>query len=246
MGTRTRDGPGPVDGQNGQVNPPAGPPIAEHFLGALSPEQAGELWTIGARRRFPAGSVLFLEGDPPLEVLVVLSGELKVAVGSEDGRDLVLDVFGPGKLVGELSVIDGRPRSASITSLTTVEVLTVASGPFNEFLDRNPVLLRWLLVDIVDRLRTRVRHQLELGAGDALGRVCARLAELAERYGEPDGTAVRLQCPVSQADLAGWTGLSREAVVKVLRTLRQLGWVENQGPAITIRDLPRLRGRAIR
>lgn len=214
------------------------------FLGGLPAEDAEELRSLGARRRFPAGAVLFLEGDPAHEALVLLSGEVKVSVGSAEGKDIVLEVFEAGALLGELSVIDGRPRSATVSALTPIEVLAVAAGSFNDFLDRHPVVLRRLLIDVIGRLRTRVRHQLEFGAGDALGRVCARLADLADRYGAPQADAVVLQSPVNQSELAAWTGLSREAVVKALRALRQLGWIDVQGRLIVVRDPERLRGRA--
>lgn len=214
------------------------------FLGGLPAEDAEELRSLGARRRFPAGAVLFVEGDPAHEALVLLSGEVKVSVGSAEGKDIVLEVFEAGALLGELSVIDGRPRSATVSALTPIEVLAVAAGSFNDFLDRHPVVLRRLLIDVIGRLRTRVRHQLEFGAGDALGRVCARLADLADRYGAPQADAVVLQSPVNQSELAAWTGLSREAVVKALRGLRQLGWIDVQGRLIVVRDPERLRGRA--
>ncbi|HKY74676.1 MAG TPA: Crp/Fnr family transcriptional regulator, partial [Acidimicrobiia bacterium] len=153
-------------------------------------------------------------------------------------------VFEAGALLGELSVLDGKPRSATVTALVPVEVLAVAAGSFNEFLDRNPGVLRRLLVDVIGRLRSRVRHQLEFGAGDALGRVCARLADLADRYGEPDGDAVAVHSPLNQTELAAWTGLSREAVVKALRALRQLEWIDVSGRTFLVKDLERLKGRA--
>jgi CRP/FNR family transcriptional regulator, cyclic AMP receptor protein len=219
-------------------------PVLEHFLASLPEDLAAEFARLGARRRFPAGSALFVEGDPAHEVLVLLAGEVKVSVGSADGREVVLDVFEPGVLIGELSAIDGGRRSATVTALSPVEVLTVAAPAFDEFLDRYPQVLRLLLVGVIERLRTRVRHQLEFGAGDALGRVCARLAELADRYGEQAEGLVLIRSPVSQTDLASWTGLSREAVVKALRSLRRLGWVENTGRQFVIRDAERVRQRA--
>jgi CRP-like cAMP-binding protein len=214
------------------------------FLAQLRPAVAEELSALGARRRFPAGAVLFVEGDTAHEALVLLSGEVKVSVGSSEGKEIVLEVFEPGALLGELSVIDGQPRSATLTALTPIEVLAVSAESFNEFLDRHPAVLRRLLIDVIGRLRTRVRHQLEFGAGDALGRVCARLVALAERYGVPDGEAVVLRSPVNQSELAAWTGLSREAVVKALRALRRLEWIDVRGRTFVVRDLERLRGRA--
>jgi CRP-like cAMP-binding protein len=214
------------------------------FLAELPPDAAEELRRLGARRRFPAGAVLLVTGDPAHEALVLLSGEVKVSVGSAEGKEIVLEVFEAGALLGELSVIDGKPRSATVTALTPVEVLAVAAGSFNDFLDRHPKVLRRLLIDVIGRLRSRVRHQLEFGAGDALGRVCARLADLADRYGEPDGDVVVVHSPLNQSELAAWTGLSREAVVKALRALRQLEWVDVRGRTLVVRDLDRLRARA--
>jgi CRP-like cAMP-binding protein len=163
-----------------------------------------------------------------------------------EGREVILDVLEPGALIGELSAIDGEPRSATVVALSAVEVLAVAAASFNGFLDRHSDVLRQLLMEVIHRLRLRVRHQLEFGAGDALGRVCARLEELAGRYGQADGGAVIIRSPVSQSELAAWTGLSREAVVKALRALRQLGWIENRGRRIVIRDPDSVRERATR
>lgn len=215
-----------------------------HFLARLPPAAADELRRLAVRRRFPAGAVLFFEGDPAHEVLILLAGAVKVSVGSTEGKEIVLEVFEAGALLGELSVIDGRPRSATVTALRPVEVLTVAAGSFNQFLDRHPAVLRRLLIDVIGRLRSRVRHQLEFGAGDALGRVCARMADLADRYGVADGEAVAVNSPLNQSELAAWTGLSREAVVKALRALRQLGWIEVRGRTFVVRDRERLRQRA--
>jgi CRP/FNR family cyclic AMP-dependent transcriptional regulator len=162
------------------------------------------------------------------------------------GREVILDVLEPGALLGELSVIDGGARSATVSTLSAVEVLAIPADAFNEFLDRHPPVLRSLVVEVIGRLRIRTRHQLEFGTGDALGRICARLAEMAERYGRAEDGQVTQSSPVSQADLAAWTGLSRVAVVKALRVLRELGWIENRGRAIVIRELDQLRHRATR
>ncbi len=220
------------------------PTPAAGFLTRVGLECAAELTAMGTRRGYPAGAILFMEGDVAHEAVVLLEGDLKVVVGSADGRDVVLDVFGPGELVGEWSVIDGKTRSATVTALSDVEVLSLPAAPFRAFLDRHPEVREGLLLDTIGRLRAQVRHQLEFGAGDALGRVCARLVELADRFGYLDGETTVIHSPLSQADLAAWTGLSREAVVKAMRQLRSTGWISNRGPDITVHDLDRLRRRA--
>lgn len=227
-----------------QVQATAG---AEDFFARVGPDAAAGLQARATRRRYPAGAILFLEGDQAHEVLVVLDGDLKVVVGSATGRDVVVEIAGPGSLIGEWAVLDGKPRSASVTAVSPVEVLSIGAADFREFLTSHPDALTGLLLDTIGRLRHQVRHQLEFGAGDAVGRVCARLVQMAERYGEadsPGNNIILIKSPLSQADLAAWTGLSREAVVKSLRTLRQLGLIDNRGPDITVHDLERLRRRA--
>lgn len=221
-------------------------PTRAPFLKDIPEGIQAALRASGTRRRFPAGSAVFLEGEEAHEALVLLDGIVKITVTNLDGREVILDVVGAGSLVGELSAIDGQARSATATTLSPVEVLAVPCAAFVELMHREPVLMYRLLVAVTGRLRSSVRRQLEYGTADAMARLCCRLMELAERHGRvgPDG-CIELESPVSQADLAAWTGLSREAVVKALRSLRDLGWVENRGRHITINRADELRRRAM-
>jgi CRP-like cAMP-binding protein len=189
---------------------------------------------------------LFIEADVAHDALLLVAGTVKISVTAMDGREVILDVLGEGALVGELSAVDGHPRSATATTLSPVEVLAVPCASFIELLHRRPALMYELLVSVTNRLRGSVRRQLEYGTGDALGRLCGRLIELGAEYGRPgaDG-CIALDLPVSQSDLASWTGLSREAVVKALRNLRQLEWIENQGRQVLILQPDRLRARSV-
>lgn len=217
------------------------------FLDRLTDAQAAELRGAGTRRRYPDGASLFFEGDEAHDAVVLLAGEAKATVTAADGREVILDVLPAGALVGEISALDGRPRSATVTALGTVEVLSVPCGSFAEFLRRHPEVLLQLLVEVADRLRTSDRRQLEFGTADALGRLCGRLLELGDRYGRPlaDGTVV-VRSPLTQTELAAWTGMSRDAVVKSLRALRRLGWVDNQGVEFTLLQPSKLALRAVR
>jgi CRP-like cAMP-binding protein len=97
---------------------------------------------------------------------------------------------------------------------------------------------------LTERFRDADRKRIEFGATDTLGRVCARLAELAERYGEPDGTGLAISLPISREELASWTAASRAGLANALRTLRELGWVETERRRIRVVDLEALRARA--
>ena len=218
---------------------------ARSFLHRLDPVTREELLGLGRARRYPARSILFFEGDEAHDVLVVGSGSLKVAHTVED-HEVVLDVLAAGDVLGELSAIDGRPRSATATALTGTEVTSIPTGAFMAFLADHPRAGLLLLRCVAGRLRDASRRQVEYGALDALGRVCRRLVEMLDRYGLPsDGhSGVEISAPLTQSDIAAWAGLSREAVVRALHGLRALGWVATTARGITVLDVDAVTARA--
>jgi CRP/FNR family transcriptional regulator, cyclic AMP receptor protein len=214
------------------------------FLDALTPEEVGWLQRAGVRRRFEGGTALFQEHQASDRVMLLMAGRVKIASVSEDGRESVLAFRGPGEVLGELSAIDGQPRSASVLAVEPVEAIVIPAPEFRAFLERTPRATLWLLTRVIARLREADRKRAEFGASDTIGRVAARLIELAERYGRPTEGGVRIDLPITQEELASWVGSSREGVNKALHTLRGLGWVETERRSITVVDSEALRRRA--
>jgi CRP-like cAMP-binding protein len=212
----------------------------------LTASDLGSLRALGSRRTVRAGSTLFMEGDEPADLMVIEAGDIKLTTTALTGQEVVLDVLGRDELLGELSAIDGAARSATAVALTDVEVTSVPVDRFLSFLQEHPPAMGELLAVAVRRLRLSNRRQLEFSTSDALGRVCARLDELATRYGKTDGSSsVRIDLQITQTELAQWCGLSREAVVKALRKLRELHWVSTENGNITIEDREQLSARGL-
>lgn len=202
------------------------------------------LRSLGTRRALPAGATLFTEGDEPHDVMIVESGDVKLVTTALNGHETLLDVLGTGEVLGELSAIDGARRSATAVALTRVELTSISVERFVGFLHEHPASMEAFLALMVRRLRASNRRQLELGTSDALARVCSRLDELADRYGSANGAdAVQIDLPITQTELAQWCGLSREAVVKALRKLRNLGWISTSDGVVTVRDRASVRQR---
>jgi CRP/FNR family cyclic AMP-dependent transcriptional regulator len=218
---------------------------ATGFLGALSHAEREDLAGRGRLRSFPAGAQLFRAGAGSDTVVVVLAGRVKVGSPAAPGREAVLAFRGPGDLLGELSALDGRPRSATVSALEPVEALVVEARAFRAFLQERPRLALLLLELLSRRLRDADRKRVEFAAHDAVGRVAARLVELARDHGQAGDGGVEITLPLSQDELAGWTGSSREAVAKALHTLRSLGWVRTGRRRITVLDLDALRRRSV-
>jgi CRP/FNR family transcriptional regulator, cyclic AMP receptor protein len=213
-------------------------------LDQLADEDRRELEARGGHRRFKAGSTLMHEGSPSSEVLLLLRGRVKVTVTTAEGREVVLQFCGPGDLIGELSVIDGGSRSATAEALESVEALAVSAVGFRAMIDERPGLAGTLLRSLVRRFRDADRKRIEFAAAQTLGRVAVRLVELVDRYGEPSDAGIAITLPISQEELAGWTGSSREAVAKALHTLRSLGLIRTQRRHIVVLDEEALRRQA--
>jgi CRP-like cAMP-binding protein len=218
---------------------------AAEFLGLLSDDDRGELATIGRRVRADRGEVLLARGEAGDHVLVLESGRVKVVVPTAGGGEAVLTFRGPGSLLGDQALVDEAPRSANVVAVEPVEALAIASSVFRAYVGRRPGVALAMLAMLSSRLRESDRRLAEFAAADTLGRVCGRLIELCETQGDhrPEGP-VRITLPITQEELAGWTGSSLEATAKALRQLRALGWIVTGRRAIEVHDLAALRNRA--
>jgi CRP/FNR family transcriptional regulator, cyclic AMP receptor protein len=213
----------------------------ETFLDWLTDDERADLRSRGIARRFPRGATVFHEGEVPGKVVVITSGRVKVTADTEDGREVVLSFKGPGELLGEVSALDGGPRSATVTTLEPVEALVLPLADFHSFLEHNRRVSVGLLHVVCARLRDADRQRIEFAAYDTVGRVARRLVELSERFGEQGEDGVDITLPISQEELANWAASSREAVTKALHLMRELGWIETQRRRITVREPDALR-----
>jgi len=214
------------------------------FVADLDAHERESLLAAGRRQHHARGATLFTEGHTSGQVLVVLSGRVKVTTTAVDGRETLLGVRGPGDLLGELSAIDGRPHSGTVVALEPVDAVVLGAATFAAFLEEHGHAALVLLRTVMVHLRDADRKRMEFATLDATARVCNRLLELTLDHGEARGEGVRITVPLSQEELAGWTGLSREAVSKALRTLREKGWIETRRRGITVLDSAALRRQA--
>ena len=193
---------------------------------------------------FAAGEALLREGEAGDRALILLGGRAKVTFTTRSGRSVMLAIRGPGDLIGDLSAIDRRPRSSSVEALEPVEALAIAASELRALIVRRPELATAMLEMLSERFRDAERKRIEFGSSDAVGRVAARIIELAERYGEARSEEIVIALPVSQEDLAGWCSTSRASVASALRELREQGSIETARRRIVVRDLDELRLRA--
>lgn len=209
----------------------------------LDPQEWQTLEQRGRHRSYGRGQVLFFEGDQGGSVIALRSGRAKVSVQTLPGRELLLAVKGPGELLGEMSALDGRPRSATATTMEPVEALVVSASVFQEFLKAHPRVALRLLQALTAGLRDADELIADRDAGDTVSRTARRLVHLAGRYGEHNAgnTHVGLTLTLTHGELASWIGVSREATSRALSQLRVAGYITTERRSITVIDLAGLR-----
>jgi CRP/FNR family cyclic AMP-dependent transcriptional regulator len=217
-------------------------PQPPHFLSALSEDERSRFRAAGRTRVFAKGEAVFHEADDAGGVIAIISGRVKVCVAGVGGREVVLRIPGPGELVGELSAIANRPRTATVTAVDRVEAIAVRADDFRRFLLENPRVSPLVFEHVTTLLAEADRQRIDFATRDVTARIASRLIELTQTSGEPELDGVRITLPLSQEELAAWAGASREAVARSLHLLRGLGWIETRRREIKVLNVDALRG----
>jgi len=185
-------------------------------------------------RRFRAETTILNQTDESCDLYLILSGRVKVTLMNEDGREVVLDTLADGDFFGELSVLDNKPRSASITTLADASMLILAQESLFATIKKHPDIAINLLSVMAKRLRKADEIIESLAFLDVAGRVAKTLLELAQTQGAklPDGR-IRMQTPTHQT-IANRIGSSREAVTKAFKPLIDSGFITLHGKDVIL------------
>jgi CRP/FNR family cyclic AMP-dependent transcriptional regulator len=212
--------------------PPADLTRIPLFAG-LSEEQLHALAERTVPRSFPKNAIVINEGDLSDSLYLIVSGKVKVYLGDQSGKELILDVKGPGQYFGEM-VLDEKPRSATVMTLEPSQFATLSRAEFTAVLLKHPQIALQVIRNLIDVARGLNENVRSLALLDVYGRVARVLMELAV---EQDGKLV-IPEKLTQKDLANRVGASREMVNRILRDLSQGGYVTVEGGRITINKTP--------
>lgn len=192
-------------------------PASNNLLSDLPSRLATGLMAGATARNLAADEVLFLAGDPGDGLYRVDEGLLKVSIASASGAERILAILGPGSLVGDLAIIDGLPRSASVTALRDCKLRFLSRAAFEKFAAAEPAIYKYLLIVLAARLRDT--DQI-VAAGSFLplkGRVARALVDLAHAFGKDvGGGRVVIRQKLSQTDIASMAGIARENVSRIM------------------------------
>lgn len=209
------------------------------FFGGLDGAALERLAGAMRARRFRRGEVIFHIGDPGEALFIIVSGDVKISLPSDTGEEAILATLGPGDVFGELSLLDGAPRSATATALGPTETVVLPRDRFRELIATEAGVRDALLASIAGELRRLTTHVEELHFLDITGRLAAHLVRLARDGGTPieDGGAIRLRSNLTQGDLAAMVGCTRQSVNKLLGQFTDDGLVRMERAVIVVTDL---------
>ena len=208
------------------------------LFGDLTPAELLQLADASTTEDLRRGDVLFHEDDEPDTLYVVINGRIAIAKRSVDGRESVVALMETGDLFGEMGLFEPLGRSAEARALEQSQVLAIGYGPIRQVYEQRPELLWGVVALLAGRLLTMDVALADSVFLDVTGRTAKRLLELA-------GDAEEFSLPITQEELAGMVGASRERVNKAIASFIRLGWIEQNERRYRITDREQLSRRAI-
>ena len=190
----------------------------------LTNDQALAIASSVVKRRFRRGEIVVEQGKKSNALFILLTGRARVLTADARGREVILAVLQPGDYVGEMSLIDNEPHSATVRAEVQTDMLILGRAEFARCLPENSSLSYAIMRGLVQRLRNADRQIESLALLDVYGRVARALLNMAEMIGEQS----MIRNKVSRQDLAKVVGASREMVSRVMKDLEERGVIETQ------------------
>ena len=192
---------------------------------------------LGRLRTYASGDLLFVEGDHSHTVYVCIEGRVRVFLTMPSGRELLIGIKLPGDEFGELSALDGRPRSASASAIGPTVVAELRADRFIEALTDEPNLFVAVCQNLSAQLRLANDRLVVRNSNSATVRTARMLVELASLMMRHGGSSSSYEVPITQSDLADWIGATRESTARALAGFRRAGLVETCRGRIVVLDV---------
>ena len=206
------------------------------FFTQLVDAELDAVRALANEKNYPKNAVILTEGEMGDSLYMIQSGKVKVFIGDENGREIILKILSPGAFFGEMSMIDKQPRSASVRTIESSSFLVLTHAAFERAIEQVPRIANLVMRVLAERVREADRKIGTLALMDVYGRVASTLLELAVYN---DGKLMVGE-KLSQQDLANMVGASREMVNRILKDLSDRGFISIESKEITIvnRELP--------
>jgi len=210
--------------------------MSVELFGEMLEDELDDLTTLAQIKKLTKDTTIFHAGDPADAVFVVASGRVKVVITSSDGKEFILTVLGAGQVFGEMALLESAPRSASVVTLSAVELLVISRNDFQRMLDSNPRISQRLMAILSRRLRRANTKMESLAYMDVAGRLARYLLDLARDHGQRLGNGWVVVRRPTHSDIAHSIGTSRETVSRLINEFEEGFGLVNKGKFTYIRE----------
>jgi len=198
---------------------------------------------VGVRKKYKKGSIILLEEEAGAALFVIVSGKVKIVRMDDDGREVILSILGESDFFGEMAILDGLARSASVVAISKSELFMIHRRDFLKLLHDFPSVAIALLKELTMRLRKADAQIKSLSLKDAAGRVANVVLQLADDIGKIRKGRVEIDELPLQQDLANMAGTSRETISRMIHAFIREGYLEIERGTLIINDYEKFKSR---
>jgi CRP/FNR family transcriptional regulator, cyclic AMP receptor protein len=211
------------------------------IFGELEDSEINKIAEIGINRRYTKNGIIFLEEEEGAALFIIISGEVKVVRTDDEGKEVILSILGEGDFFGEMAILDGLPRSATVVSIDESELFMIHRRDFLHLIEKSPQVATSLLRELTRRLRKADEQIKSLSLKDAVGRVANVIIQLADDSGKiRQGQVIIPDFPLQQ-DLANMAGTSRETISRTIHFFIREGHLEQRGDTLIITNFEKFK-----
>lgn len=204
------------------------------LFASLKDEEIEAIFKLSVTKKCSKDTIILLEDEEGDTLFVILKGKVKVTTFSESGKEVIFSILNEGDFFGDMSLLDGKPRSATVISVEESELRLIRRSDFNKLLETHPGIALKLFEELTSRLRKADERIESLALLDVTGRIAGILLQLADERGEKSDESILIKSRPTHQELANMVGTTRETVTRVLKQLENKKYIYMEGKDLTI------------
>ena len=206
------------------------------LFSSLTDEELEAILRLSFKLKYPKKKIVFIENEEGDKLYIILRGSVKVTKISKSGEEIILAILHKGDFFGDMSLLDGKPRSATVISIEDSELMLINRRNFEKVVEKYPTIAFKLLNELTSRLRKADELIGNLAFMDVTGRIAGILLKLAEEHGQQTDDGILIKSRPTHQAIANMVGASRETVTRVFKQLEDKKYIMMSGKDVTICD----------
>ena len=206
------------------------------LFSSLTDEELEAILRLSFKLKYPKKKIVFIENEEGDKLYIILRGSVKVTKISKSGEEIILAILHKGDFFGDMSLLDGKPRSATVISIEDSELMLINRRNFEKVVEKYPTIAFKLLNELTSRLRKADELIGNLAFMDVTGRIAGILLKLAEEHGQKTDDGILIKSRPTHQAIANMVGASRETVTRVFKQLEDKKYIMMSGKDVTICD----------